>query len=369
MSFDIQLAHPCPHRTEQQVVTLSNNLEISVKQPIANPNTCVVYANDQIIPKEGLYSSAVIKSRISGPFYIPKYENKLIISTTLDHIEIDLPLSSFNQRLTTDELVFLIKKQAKNFLVLNEDGFLVFVEKSTVGSNSVIQILGEAKNHIGFDYQNSIRGKMIYPGWSLVPFVIGDGTIREEDIRLYTIIRFNSPIKSNPLMRVSYNTFRERCLRCVGTGVENDFRFSSEGVTLTVANENLLYQSAIKVLLTDAGSNPFFKSYGTNLRRRIGMKAVGAVTQVISTDVRQALSIFQRYQSEQAKYQVMNLKERLYSVVSVEAIQNDPTTYIVDVVVQNASAEQVSISIVYTTSGTVGRLVKNGVSLSQLGSF
>ena len=244
------------------------------------------------------------------------------------------------------------------------------METSTVGPDSVIQILGEAKNHIGFDFQNSIRGKMVYPGWDLVGNVFGKGRQTISDsIRLYNAVKFRSKIKSNPYFRISYNTFRERCLRCGGTGVENDFRFDSNGVALTVTNENLLYQGAVKVLLTDSGSNPFFKAYGTNLRRRIGSKIGGSISQVISNDVRQALSTFQRYQSEQAKYQTLNLKERLYSVVSVQVIQNDPTTYIVDVVVQNASAEQVSISIVYTTSGTVGRLVKNGVPLSQLGTF
>ena len=117
MAFDIQLAHPCPHRAEEEKVELSpNRVTVTTKQPIASGNTLVLYANDQIIPRGGLYSSAILKSRTPGPFFIPKYKNKLIISSTKEYIEIDLPISSFDKRLTVDLLVSLIMKQSTSLL-------------------------------------------------------------------------------------------------------------------------------------------------------------------------------------------------------------------------------------------------------------
>lgn len=370
MSFDIQLAHPCPHRALEEKVTLdSDRVIVTTAQPIASGSTISLYANDTLIPRGGLYSSAVLKSRIAGPFFIPKYENKLIISSTEDHIEIDLPISSANERLTVDQIAFLIRQKAKSVLVENDNGHIILTDLARVGTQSVIQVLGRAKDHCGFDRQNTARGKQIYPSWDLYapPNLVN----QFDQFLLYRGIKFNSPIKSNPFFRISYNTYRERCKRCQSSNIENDYRFGSSGDLLVIENENLLYQSAIKMLLTDSGSNPFFKAYGTNLRARIGAKAVGYISASISQEVRSSLARLQGYQAEQAKYQGMSLRERLYSVLSVEVYQmeNDPTTFIIDVVVQNASSQTIQLDVVFTTPSTVGRLVQNGIPLSQIGTL
>lgn len=370
MSFDIQLAHPCPHRALEEKVTLSQDrLTVLTSQPIASGSTINLYANDTLIPRGGLYSSATLKSRIAGPFFFPQYENKLIISSTDDHIEIDLPVSSLNDRMTVDTLIFLIRKQAKSILAENDNGYLILTDLSAVGNQSVIQVLGRAKDHCGFDRQNTARGKQIYPSWDLYapPNLVN----QFDQFILYRGIKFHSPIKSNPFFTMSYNTYRERCKRCASSNVENDYRFGSGGNVLTIENENLLYQSAIKILLTDSGSNPFFKAYGTNLRARIGSKAVGFISESISQEVRSSLARLQGYQAEQAKYQEMSLRERLYSINSVEVYQleNDPTTFIIDVVVQTASSQPIQLDVVFTTPSTVGRLVQNGIPLSQIGTL
>lgn len=370
MSFDLQLAHPCTHRAEEEKVSLSNDrMVLTTVQPIASANTLVLYANDLVIPRGGLYSSAILKSRIAGAFFIPKYENKLIISSTEDHIEIDLPVSSFNARLPTDTLVSLIMEKAKSVFAENENGYLVLTDLSTIGTNSVVQVLGKARYHIGFDRQNIVRGRQIYPSWDLYapPNLIS----QFDTVSLYRGIKFHSPIKTNPFFRMSYGTYRGRCLRCGSSNIENDYRFSSSGNLLVVENENLLYQGAVKMLLTDKGSNPFFKAYGSNLRARIGSKAVGFISQSISQEVRSALARYQGYQSEQAKYQGVSLRERLYSIISVEVFQrpDDPTTFLIDVVVQSASSQPIQLDVVFTTPSTVGRLVQDGIPLSQIGSI
>ena len=370
MSFDLQLAHPCTHRAEEEKVSLSDDRTVlTTIQPIASANTLILYANDLIIPRGGLHSSAILKSRIAGAFFIPKYENKLIISSTGDHIEIDLPVSSFNMRLTTDHLVSLIREQASSVIAENDNGHLVLTDLSAVGDTSIVQVLGKARYHLGFDRQNIMRGRQIYPSWDLYapPNLIS----QFDTVSLYRGIKFHSPIKSNPFFRLSYATYRGKCLRCGSANIENDYRFGSGGDLLVIENENLLYQSALKILLTDKGSNPFFKAYGTNLRARIGSKAVGFVSQSISQEVRSALARFQAYQSEQAKYQGMSLRERLYSINSVEIIQreDDPTTFLIDVVVQSASSQPIQLDVVFTTPSTVGRLVQDGIPLSQIGSI
>lgn len=370
MSIDIQLAHACPHRTSEEKTTLDQDrTTLQSSQPISSSSTIILYANDIVIPRGGLYSSAKLKARIAGPFYIPNYETELIISTNSDLIQIDLPVSSFNNRLTTDKLIQLIREQATNLVVENENGYLVITEITTLGVNSLIQVLGKAKDHIGFDRQNMARGKMIYPSWDLYT---PSNLINEvEDRLLYRGVKFNSPIKSSPYFRMSYYTFGWNCLRCKTSGIENDYRFSKTGQMLVIENENLLYQSAVKMLLTDRGSNPFFKGYGTSLRERIGSKAIGLVSQSISQEVRTSLARFQEMQATQSKYQKTSLKERLYSVLSVEVIspENDPTTFLIDVVLQNASSEPIQLSVVFTVPSTVGRLLENGIPLSQIGTF
>lgn len=370
MSFDIQLAHPCPHRSVEEKVSFEQDRRVvTTSQPVASGSTLSVYANDTLIPRGGLYSPASLKSRIAGPFHIPKYENKLIISSTEDYIEIDLPISTINSRLTVEKLVFEIRKKAKSVLAEVENGYLVLTDLSTIGQNSVVQVLGTAKDKLGYDRQNTARGREVYPGWDLYkpPNLINSF----DGITLYRGIVFRSPIRSNPFLRISYNTYRERCKRCQSSNIENDYRFSSSGNILVIENENLLYQSAVKVLLTDKGSNPFFKGYGTNLRSRIGSKVVGFVSESISREVRSSLAKFQKYQADQAKYQEVSLRERLYSVTSVEVFQveGDPTTFIIDVVVQTAGGSPIQLDVVFTTPGTVGRLVKDGIPLSQIGTL
>lgn len=370
MSFDIQLAHPCPHRAVEEKVDISSDRRIiSTSQPIAGGSTLTLYANDTIIPRGGLYSSATLRSRIAGPFFISKHKNKLIISSTKDHIEIDLPVSSFNSRLSVQNLASEIRKKAKSILAEVDNGYLVLTDLSTIGTQSVIQVLGSAKDSLGYDRQNTARGQQIYPGWDLYapPNLVNSF----DDITLYRGVKFRYPIRSNPYFRISYQTYREKCKRCQSSNVENDYRFGSKGNTLVIENENLLYQSAVKILLTDKGSNPFFKGYGTNLRARIGSKAVGFISQSISQEVRSALAKFQQYQSTQSNYQEVSLKERLYSVVSVEVFQveNDPTTFIVDVVIQTAGGSPIQLDVVFTTPSTVGRLVQNGIPLSQIGTL
>ena len=75
----------------------------------------------------------------------------------------------------------------------------------------------------------------------------------------------------------------------------------------------------------------------------------------------------QALQNQQAKYQQVTFKERLYSVLSVDVKRHvqDPTTFMVGVVVQNASGEAINLNIVFTVPEVVALMGKNGLMLSQ----
>lgn len=136
---------------------------------------------------------------------------------------------------------------------------------------------------------------------------------------------------------------------------------------ILIENENLLYQAALKILLTDRGSNTFHPWYGTYLRSRVGSKALSGVASLINEDVRRALKRIQDMQEQKTKYQAVSFKERLYSVLSVEVLPHsqDPTTYMINVVVQNASSTPINLSIVFTVPGVVALMGSNGLTLGN----
>jgi hypothetical protein len=142
-------------------------------------------------------------------------------------------------------------------------------------------------------------------------------------------------------------------------------RFDLQGDVITIVDENLLYQAALKIILTQIGSNPFHKTYGSSITSRIGLKAIGATATLLTEDVQRALSTMRQLQDEQSKYQQVSRKERLYSVLSVRVVPNedDLTAFLVNVVVSNSSGTPVSITIVFSVAGVVALTGSNGLSL------
>jgi len=134
-----------------------------------------------------------------------------------------------------------------------------------------------------------------------------------------------------------------------------------------IENESLLYQAVMKILLTDRGSNPYFPWYGSQISSRIGSKALGGVASLLNEDVRRALARYQTLQESQSKYQSVTFKERLYAVLGVRVAphEQDPTTFLLDVTVQNAAAEPINLPIVFTVPGVVATMGSNGLMLGQ----
>jgi hypothetical protein len=134
-----------------------------------------------------------------------------------------------------------------------------------------------------------------------------------------------------------------------------------------VENEDLLNQAALKILLTDRGSNPYHPWYGTDIRARIGSKAISGVATLINEDVRKALVRFQKMQEEQSRFQNVSYKERLYAILGVQVYPHPqiPTMYYLEVTVRNASSEPITLSTIYAAPSVVALLGSNGLVLGN----
>lgn len=370
MSIEFQLAWPCPHLAVEEVVPIDDDRRsLFTRSPVASAGQMRILANNAVfIPPNGLLSAAILSSAVSGPFDIVENEDTLIIETSGGTETLTFGAVG-TIRLSTDAVVRRASIAGWTLVeVRNDNGFLVFIDPNALGPNAFVKISGSAAGALGFGQpkcaaglrgngrQRAAFGREVYPGWDLY--------LRPDTITS-RFPKFRKELRNNPVLKVTYSMPVQRCLRCQATFVENDFRFDGGGHILLIQNEDLLYQAALKILLTDRGSNPFFPWYGTTIRERIGTKALSGVASVLSEDVRKGLSRLQALQNEQAKYQPVSYKERLYAVlgVSVKKHVEDVTAYKIDVTLQNASGQPVSLNIVYTVPEVIALMGTNGLML------
>ena len=97
----------------------------------------------------------------------------------------------------------------------------------------------------------------------------------------------------------------------------------------------------------------------------IGRKMVLGMQNTVKQEVSNALRTVQNAQTAQSKFQTVPSKEKLFSLQSVNVYphQDDPTAFLVDVVVLNSSQQPISLSIAYTSPGAVALVGSNGKSL------
>ncbi len=367
MSKDFQLAWPCDHRTIEEGVTLgSDRRSLLTRQPIASAGTVRVMVNDSFyIPQGGLLSVAQITGVYSGPFDLSPGYDTITVSTPVGTSTVNFGVTRLT-RMTTEQIIKALQKA--NFtsaVVENIKGHLVFSDGSKIGPDSYIKVSGTASEILGFGSANCLvgstsqrgsRGAQVYPSWSLAT--------RTDDL-VNRFPKFDFPVKGNPTFKVSYTVLPQRCLRCGGSLVENDYRYDINGQAILIGNENLLYQASLKMLLTDQGSNPYHTWYGNRIKSRIGSKAISDVATLISEDVRNALSRLQTMQTDQGKYQQVTQKEQLYAIMNVQVVphKQDPTTFLVDVTVRNASGDPISLTIIFTVPSVVALMGSNGLML------
>lgn len=364
MSRDFQLAWECPHLTVEEVVTLAEDrMTLPTRQPVAGSGTVRILLNDEwFVPNTGLFSAAQLFSSQAGPFDLVEGEDTFTVETSTGVQSVTFGVRN-KQRFTTAQIIQKMLSSGFSVATLeNINEHLALTDSAKVGLSSFVKVSGGAAFSLGFGSpgksaaQRGAQGHKLYPGWQL---------LGREDEMLNRYPKFTEPLRGDPIIKVTYTVPKQRCRRCRSSEVENDLRFASDGNAILVDEEDLLYQAALKILLTDRGSNPYHTWYGTTIRSRIGTKALGGVAALLSDDVRKAMSSLQAMQKEQGKYQAVSPKERLYNVLNVHVNPHaqDPTTFLIDVTVQNASSEAINLKIVYTAPGVVALMGSNGLLL------
>jgi hypothetical protein len=374
MSFDFQLAHACPHLTiEEEVLLGSDRRELRTRQPVASANHIRITANDQVsIPRQGLLSNASLSGASSGPFKIVKNENRLtVVNRTESVSDVVLPIGT---RVPTDRIVETLSSAVRNagvrVRVDKRNGSVVFTDLSDQGTASHVRVEGSAAASLGFAGQVRARGRKVYPAWDFAEREVVETTKRLNVRKVATRFpRFREPVRGNPVFKVSYTTYQQHCRRCLGYGIENDYRIAADGEPRTVENEDLLNQDGLKILSTVKNSNPFHPEYGTRLLSRIGAKALGEGMTTINEDVTTALTVLQRLQDFAGRWQEITARQRLASIVSIDTTPSpyDPTVFEVVIVAANAANVPVVISTVFAAPGTAALAGTSGLSLGLEG--
>jgi len=370
MSKDFQIGHTCPHVIGEERTTLSaDRMTLTTQKPIAGTGLLELRLNDQYIvsPTTGVRSSAVLSSSKAQPYLVSPGLTDFVIRTQARTLSLSLPTGYLPaERVSSIINTAVYDASERPYLVSSvKDGVLVLTENRASGSESQVRVSGNAKEGLGFLEQVGAVGQVVLPSFNLysISYQAEENLVQEG-----YFVRFDRPVRPNYYFSLTYSVFWNQCLRCRGTEVENDFRFGDEGAPLIIRNENLLYQSCLKIVLTELKSNIYYPWYGANLMSLIGSKSNAASAANIQQSIREALRNLQGQQALQSKYQKISPKERLYSVdnVGVRPSANDPTVFLVDVTVRNFAMDPVELSIVYTAPGAYALPGTNGLSL---GSF
>lgn len=369
MSYDFGLAHPCPHLTIEEVVELeADKVSLKPKQPLAN-SRLKLSAGSVSVPPGGVWSSATITGSVSGPFRILKGSENLRLQNRTQTLEVVLPIGS---RITAQTILSQLVKAAAtanvSIGVEDQNGFLIFTDLSEQGPSSRVSVRGAVAGSLGFAHQYQAKGKEIYPPWDFAetPTLSTISGVRSISSRY---LRFTKPIRNTPIFRLTYTTIQTQCRRCLGTGIENDYKVLASGSFLEVRNEDKLNQGVLKIISTLKGSNPFNPEYGSDLLRRIGIKALGPNVNGITEDVTKAVLLFQKTQGIQSRFQEVTAQERLGSVLSITTTPapRNPTIFEVVLVATTNANTPVVIRSVYAAPGTAALAGSNGLSLGLEG--
>ena len=210
------------------------------------------------------------------------------------------------------------------------------------GATMFIDSASPLATSLGIQVNRQYRGKVCFPGWSLV-----NNNLTLTPSRM---IVFDTPLRADlNYLEVSYTTTRNECRRCGGLGVENDWRYGVTGDVVSAEDELLLVQEIQKITYTVLGTNPFHTWYGTQIIETIGSKIVvgGVLQNKITSDIYTAFNRWQsiKKQQEEKLGQYVSDEEYPFQLQSVtlEQSQQDPTIIFVNIVVVNRSFKPIQI--------------------------
>lgn len=347
MSYDRLLDQVCPHMVAEEALFVSplDRQTVVSMQPIASSQSVQVRYNGVMsVPPNGVQLSAQVTGSKSGPFNILKGSNDTLVVSVDQGSDQTIVVPATNQ-VDAVHLAALMNLQVQG-MVFTTSGPSLGLKTASVGIGSSVFVRSSSTlaATLGITVNREYRGVQACPGWAII---VDPKSIPQNPIRL---IVFDEPLKGfNDYVEIAYTTLQNRCRRCNGLGVENDWRYGTSGEVAQARDEALLIQEVEKLFFTVLGSNPFYSWYGTRITDSIGKKiaAGGLVQNNILQDVYQAFSQWQsvKRQQEDKIGQFLTDEEYPYRLVSVtlNTANTDPTMVLLSATVQNRSQKQFQI--------------------------
>lgn len=345
MSFDRQIDQVCTHLVVEELLFVDDDhTTVTPKRPISAFDSVAVRMNGTIeVPSSGVNVPAQAGGVREGPFVITSSSNTFSVSVNGQAVQTaTLPLSA---QMPAQQVADLLNPQLRGVSFYADRKFLRFRSELTGDDATVYVMPGSTLAPVvGIRANLEYRGKLAVPGWTLIN---DPNTLLDRPTRL---IVFDQPLRGfNDFVEVNYTTVRQECRRCGGVGIENDWRYGTDGNVAEVRDEALLIQELQKATYTPRGSNPFHPWYGSSLLERIGQKSNSALFQsTVVSDVQQTFARWQSIKSQQEKggLQPVSDEEFPFRLVSaaVEQSSKDPTVFFVNVTVQNRSLKEIQLT-------------------------
>lgn len=348
MSFDRQIDQVCPHIVIDETLFVDQTrLIVRPIKPIATLNSVNLRLNGLFdVPSQGVQIPVQVQGTGIGPFNIVAGVNDtMVVKVNQGPPQVvKIPAAA---QMPADKLAGFLNfgVTGVQFGVVNN--VYVSMQSAGVGYSASVWIDGASTvaPTIGLLTNHLYRGVNVNPGWSLV---LDPSSLPQLP---YRMIVFDQPLRSiGDFVELNYNTVRDQCRRCGGTGVEDDWRYGFNGDTGEVRDEALLIQEIEKIMFTVRGTNPFHTWYGTTLTETVGTKlAFGNFVQnLIVSDITTTFNRWQSIKNQQQLVvrQFVSDKEFPFRLLSVQLQQStqDPTVIYVNVTIQNRSTQPIQIS-------------------------
>jgi len=338
MSYDLHIAHACPHYIRYERVGITNGRLVSPKSPIGGVGILEIRRDGVLLNKEGNLREAFSVAPQSSPYKVKAGKNVLGVKTTNgEDLQITLPSKIYQ----VETLFQYLNGKLGEISVVTERKSIKFTDnKKGVG----FTLYGSVLKSLGYKSEKEVvKTKRITPSWSLVKRLNG-----------YDLL-FAKELSPEGLLDISYTTLKEFCRRCNSTGVENDVRWGEQGEMSILEGTDLLYQNVAKSVLTELGSNPYHSFYGSNALSLVGRKVNSGTAMSLRESVRNCLSKLVNVQSLQKQIQDLSPEEKILGVesVNVEQIVGDPTSLLCNIVVRSGAGRPVSVNVIFSVPGSI----------------
>ncbi len=348
MSFDRQIDQVCPHIVIDEAVFVDNNRQtIRPVKPIATLDSVNVRLNGlQDIPSFGVTLPVQVQGTGIGPFTIRQGVNDTLV-VRVDQGPPQTVVVPASVQMPADKLAGYLNFGLRGVSFTVVSGVYLQMQSASTGYEASVWVDGASTvaGTIGLLTDHFYRGVNAFPGWSLV---LDPNSLPQLP---YRMIMFDTPLRSiADFVELNYNTVRDQCRRCGGTGVEDDWRYGYNGNTGEVRDEALLIQEIEKIMFTVRGTNPFHLWYGTTINDTVGKKlAFGNFVQnLIVSDITTTFNRWQSIKTQQQNVvrQYVSDKEFPFRLLSVTIQQStqDPTVIYVNITIQNRSTQPIQIS-------------------------